>query len=712
VKYYFLYVDILGFKDKPNKISSKKKIDSVHVRKIYFTDNFRNAVRNIQKISLNSHQSFSEITGSDSFVFVFDYKQNIYNILSKLITIPLIVDDGNLPVQIACDINECDFEPNVGLINTEEYKNFLSNDIINPYREYYKKINKDSIKDSYVLVTKKFYDELPILDRKNFKQISFKSKIFYKWEPLHILKRSKVYDFLYILDITNNPFYNRIEEVFVPPIEYDEILESLDKNKIIFITGTPQYGKTYTAIRILWEYYLKGYIPIWRPGKEEEQRVKLRDRLEAIENELNPHTIIYYEDPFGTIKYEKRENLERDIGMIIDSISTVEDVYVVITSREEIFKEFENENISSLELKNFEKKINIKKPSYDRNKRKQILIKWAEAKNCVWLNYDFLKDIIFTAMDQKNKLPTPLKIRDFVYASINLTNPKKIMEKIEEKSKETARQFALEISNMSEDKFLFLSYPLISNFFTYGFVESEYKKMIFELNIKNAWDFDQLLIWFEDKVDYKYGYIRFVHSSYKEALEYLLEKSGKGMDYKLNIIYQVMFETIKTNRFQDDIINILNTYKKKLPNEIYEKLNINILRLKVEEEIRKDENILRRKEEEKKRRNENIMRLRKEMQKRINEYSHLKEKEEIKNKNIDILQEEKLEKVKRNNIYQFVLVNPKLKYSKNTNNKKGISSIIDVPCLLCSSIDRCNKNMIYSPENCLILERWLKLLYN
>ncbi|MDY6966880.1 MAG: hypothetical protein SVM80_13105, partial [Halobacteriota archaeon] len=100
----------------------------------------------------------------------------------------------------------------------------------------------------------------------------------------------------------------------------------------------------------------------------------MRKRLENINSELRSKNIIYFEDPFGKTKYERRESLERDIDTIIDSVRQTKDVFVIITSREEVFKEFEKEAISTTELKEFESRLNIKKPSYDYEKRCEMLL--------------------------------------------------------------------------------------------------------------------------------------------------------------------------------------------------------------------------------------------------------------------------------------------------------------------------------------------------
>jgi hypothetical protein len=254
--------------------------------------------------------------------------------------------------------------------------------------------------------------------------------------------------------------------------------ETLKEKRIVFITGTQEYGKTFTAVRLMWEYYNSGYGPGWIKGGELAERIKVRERLEDISAELKPGHIVYFEDPFGKTRYERREGLEREIGTIIDTLRQVEDVYVIITSREEVFKEFEEEKISVKELKEFEKKLNVKKPSYDYEKRKQILLNWAEGGNCKWLGNKELKGLVLEAIKDEKILPTPLSIKDFAVATLDIEKESELKEKIEEKSKETAKAFAKEIKNMSDDKILFLSFPFISNYFEVEFVRETYQELV------------------------------------------------------------------------------------------------------------------------------------------------------------------------------------------------------------------------------------------
>jgi hypothetical protein len=535
-KKYLVYVDILGFEKLAEELAFETGFEEDIIRQEFFSIPLKEEIKKIKKEGIQISQGISEIQGSDNYVLMVDDISIVFKAVGRLTAIKIPHKDyGNIPLEIALDTKEIGDEVKVELINRKEIIEFLKNDIIPSYRHYYKNENKGkSIKETFVLLTPEFFNDLEPLDKKNCNRISHEGKTFYLSSLEKIIQRCKVFEFLDEIGIPGSKLYNRIDDLYVPPLEYEDIRKSLEKERIVFITGTAEYGKTYTAIRLLWEYFNKSHEPKWIKGGEERERGKVRERFEDIERELKPNHIIYFEDPFGKIKYEKREGLERKIGTIIDCVKNVKEAYVIITSREEVFKEFEEEHLSSVELKEFEKKLNIKKPSYNYAKTKEILFKWSESKDCKWLKNVYLKNKVLEYLKKERYLPTPLSIKGFVFSTIDIIEEYGLIKQIKEKSKETARSFAEEIENMSYDKILFLSFPFISSNFTVDFVKTQYEKLVKELKIDGQrievpLEFDQILDWFlGDKIavgpswDRKRLVLRFSHPSYSEALEYLL----------------------------------------------------------------------------------------------------------------------------------------------------------------------------------------------
>ncbi len=250
--------------------------------------------------------------------------------------------------------------------------------------------------------------------------------------------------------------YERIDELYVQPVEYDDIKKALNEDRIVFITGTEGYGKTYTAVRLLWEYFNKGYEPKWVKGDQEDERSEVRNKLVSIERVLKPGQIIYFEDPFGKTKFEGNDEiLERNIANIIDFIQSIDNAYVIITSRDRVFKEFKS--YANIDLQGFEKILDIRTPSYDYETRKEILYRLAKVKNCEWLDDDILKDTVMKVLTDERNLPTPLSIEEFVIVTKNKLQKNELLYKIQTISKETAKNLVEEIENISKKRLQDLS---------------------------------------------------------------------------------------------------------------------------------------------------------------------------------------------------------------------------------------------------------------
>ena len=515
----FIYVDVLGFESKAKEIAEKIEIQEDITREIFLSIPLQRKIEFIGKKGLLS-KGISEIEGSDNYVLIVDEIQEAFEVVGELIKMRYI------PLEIGLNIQEIDEDIDVEPINRKETIDFLKNDIINPYREYYKTKHGHSVKDTFVLFTEKFFDQLEPLDKKYCEKISYGEKTFFAADIEKIQQRCKIFVFLRKIGYPDSKLYGRIDTTYIPPTEYEDIERTLEKKRTVFVTGTAEYGKTYTAIRLMWEYYIRGYEPKWIKGGELTERIRVRKKLENIGAELKPEHVIYFEDPFGKTKYEKREGLEREIGRIIDTVKQIDNVYVIITSREEVFKEFEKEKLSANVIKEFERSLNLKKPSYDYEKRKEILEKWAEKENCEWLKDENLKTLVFESIKNKEILPTPLSLRDFAIATVNENTEKKLRKRIKEKSEETARAFSKEIKNMSNDKIIFMLFLFISEHFEVDFVKLIYGEAVKKLDLVNAWEFDRILSWFENDKIHVGRHIEFSHPSYSEALKFLLVENG------------------------------------------------------------------------------------------------------------------------------------------------------------------------------------------
>jgi hypothetical protein len=395
--------------------------------------------------------------------------------------------------------------------------------------------------------------------------------------------------FLRAIGEEGSSIYKWIDEVYVPPLEYEDIKESLKRDRIVFITGTKEFGKTFTAVRLMYEFFKdEDYQPRWIKQRTEQGGPEGADprelmKVTKMEDYLKPHQIVYFEDLFGKTKYERSSDLVNYLGNIIDSIRRIEDAYVIITSREEVFKQFEIEQLSSVELANFEKKLNLKRASYSPKKRKEMLYKWAKVYNCKWLLDDPLTDHVLGSIEyQLALLPTPINIREFAFASYDTIDKVQLERLIQQKSKETARRFADEIMEMAmkeDEKIIFLTLPYLGNGnLDIDLIKNVYDRIITvrEQSQKIYTNFNMVKKWFEgDKLNISDGRIEFSHPSYHEAFQYAIDSDRPESVRIRHIFVEVLMNTIKTERIQDDDIadvaarTIIKNFDK-LPSNVHE----------------------------------------------------------------------------------------------------------------------------------------------
>jgi len=587
---YLILLDILGYEALAKEIAEKTRVDSRKVRD-EFIDVINEKIEPIKRKGI----IIGKYEGIDDWTLVTDSLDNVFKGIFEILEHHTYYKDyRKIPLEIAIGTEyfdkwaRFDGKKLTREDSTIQFIKEMLKRIINYYHEWYKKRYNESPKSTFIVFTESAYNDLEPLDKKICKEIKYQNVRFFAADVNKFWERGKVLEFLEKIGRSGSKRYGRINDVYVPPIEYDDIKRTLEEKRIVFITGTPEYGKTYTAVRLMWEYFNKGYEPRWIRGGEERERIWVREKLVDIKSELKPRHIVYFEDPFGKTKYESREDLEREIGTIINSIQQVEDVYVIITSREEVFKEFEKEKLSASELRAFEKRMNIKKPSYDYERRKEILLKWAENENCRWLRNERLKNLVLGVIKDEGNLPTPLAIHDFVIATIDIEEGYELREEIKKKSEETEKNLAREIKNMSDDKILFLSFLFIFNYFDIDFAKATYQELVKELGLKDAWEFDRLLNWFKDDkieiVDNKY--IRFSHPSYSQSLKHILiEGAGYISQINKKIFSNLLLKLAEKDEAAWDVARIVGDNFNELPEKVRNKL---LLKLAEKDEAAQD----------------------------------------------------------------------------------------------------------------------------
>ena len=553
-KEFLIWLDILGFDELAKEIAGRSGISERKVR-----DDFVRLINEkVEEAKIRGEIVGKKYGEGEDWLLVASSLDSVFKVVTGIL-------DHNteykhyekIPIEVGIGVGQYDRWARldgIKLVVESPTIEFLKTHIIDFYREWHKQTYSKPIKSTFVVLTKSAYDEMEPLDKKNCRKIEYetiknkgkKTKLsFFVIEKNKVIQRGKLLEFLERINKPASPRYRWIDRIFVPPVEYKSMIESLEKHKVVFLIGDPEIGKTYTAVRLLWEYYCKGYAPIWHSGSEISHRERVRQVMSDLE--IPDNSVVYLEDPFGRIKFEDREELRRGIGMFINGIQTL-DARVIVTSREEPFKEFEKEKLSQSDIRKLSIEMDLKKPSYSDEKKKEILLNWAKASDCQWLRQKELE--AFVIEEGLKRLKTPLSLMDLTHVSKDYTDQSLINKLIEEKSKETRKAFAEEIMNMTKEKVMFLSIVYMLSHIKANKIQPIYDRTCKKFGIDpREYSFEYQKQWFESKIasDRQDAAFEFTHSSYEQGFVQSWSKAKIKTLY-LDIVNELLKEEDPTVR--------------------------------------------------------------------------------------------------------------------------------------------------------------------
>ncbi|WP_295912556.1 PUA domain-containing protein [uncultured Alistipes sp.] len=320
--------------------------------------------------------------------------------------------------------------------------------------------------------------------------------------------------------------YKRIEDLYVPPVEYDEITETLKEKNIVFIIGDPGIGKTYTAVQLLKTYYNQGFEPIWFAGLEKEER----EIQSKVLSDYTPcdNQIVYFEDPFGRTVFERRDSLFQIFSPLMDKLATLNSK-VIITSRTEIFENFSGESLLEDEILSIKHLLNISKPSYDSQKLREIFDKLASI-ICEWYDNKEFRNIVYQAIDS-NQLTTPLSIRDFIYISKDIKDKSQLITFLKHRQKEVVKTFQFELLQTSYITKLVLNLIFFSGVKGKAFLSTLFIDVCSKLQHRIGSTNYSFNVEIRSQIGYRveqFGSIasayKFIHPIYEEAIEQLIRR--------------------------------------------------------------------------------------------------------------------------------------------------------------------------------------------
>lgn len=351
------------------------------------------------------------------------------------------------------------------------------------------------------------------------------------------------YNFLQLIG-NNNIGYKLIDDLFVEPNEYLQIKKSLEEKNIVLIIGDPGIGKTYTAVKLLHEYYKEGYKPIWVMGMSKEDRELQSSKI--MNYEPNEREIVYFEDPFGRTQFERRDDVLQIFLPLLDRIKNSHSK-LIVTSRSTVFQSFKNEVPHSELMNEYVEILNIQKPSYSKAKLKQIYENLCNVDTNNGL-YEKWRNAIYRAID-RDQLITPIMINQLAGTLQTITTDNQFWERIS-----LLKSNNLLMVVMNELKMLSVpSRILLFIMFLHGrylvklsAINEEYSRTQHLVKDELGLPFMSLLsseLTLQksriEKIGTKKQALRFVHPMYEEAIGELIQKDVSSLN-----VFMICFKSL------------------------------------------------------------------------------------------------------------------------------------------------------------------------
>jgi hypothetical protein len=149
---YIIFIDILGYQEVANEISSQTNLDSSYVRQSFLRDPLTLAI-----VKFGNAVSLRYFT--DNFLVFTNNLETVFGIIYEVSRLAIPFNTPKLvPFEVAVGV--ADLNTNFDPIDQDETVRFLKLDLLDCYKKYYKQEKGYSIKDTFVVITTDFFQVL------------------------------------------------------------------------------------------------------------------------------------------------------------------------------------------------------------------------------------------------------------------------------------------------------------------------------------------------------------------------------------------------------------------------------------------------------------------------------------------------------------------------------------------------------------------------
>lgn len=171
-KLYFIYIDILGFIELPNELSRKTQLEPNYIRDNLIYNPVLQELNNLTK-----DEEFYKFT--DNFLIFTTSQDKVFQIIRSICSLKLpILEPMYIPYEIA--IGRTYKDTSYPTITQNNIVQKLQENIISKYKKYRAVQKMDSIKETFILLTNDFYEDLDSNRRLYCKEIETEPNRFFQ----------------------------------------------------------------------------------------------------------------------------------------------------------------------------------------------------------------------------------------------------------------------------------------------------------------------------------------------------------------------------------------------------------------------------------------------------------------------------------------------------------------------------------------------------
>src|SRR5712692_5583135 len=149
---YIIFIDILGYQEVANEISSQTNLDSSYVMQSFLRDPLTRAI-----VKFGNAVSLRYF--ADNFLVFTNNLETVFGIIYEVSRLAIPFNTPKLvPFEVAVGVT--DLNTNFDPIDQDETVRFLKLDLLDYYKKYYKQEKGYSIKDTFVVITTDFFQVL------------------------------------------------------------------------------------------------------------------------------------------------------------------------------------------------------------------------------------------------------------------------------------------------------------------------------------------------------------------------------------------------------------------------------------------------------------------------------------------------------------------------------------------------------------------------